>query len=688
MRPALLNPLFKSLANLPGIGEIRAQKLAKRIGKSPLAICFNLPHGVENREFHEHLVDVSTTGLQTFTAQIIRHKHQGKRYEIRCKDVTGTISLIYFNGQKGYLEKLLPPGETRLISGKVDWYKGKKQMIHPHHVGPVTDKPEWSGCRPLYPMAKLIGEKVYLGLVQRVLNLVPALPEWISAEKRNRHNWPSFREALLRAHAPKSAAELLPTSLSRQRLAYDEVLAYQLAMGLLRAQQQNLQGIAFSRGEKLEGALSASVPFTLTAGQKKIIEDIRLNMAQPTRMMSLLMGDVGSGKTIVSIYAMLGVLEAHYQVAFLAPTEILAQQQYETLSGYLSPLGIEVTHMQGKMRAQAKRTALENISSGKAQVIVGTHALFQEDVSFYRLGFVIIDEQHRFGVEQRLSLIKKGNNPDVLLLSATPIPRTLLLTMYGEMTVHRLKEKPKNRLPISTHTLPIERLDEVEAAVKRMLEKGGKVYWVCPMVQENEESDLMAVTTRFEHCEKIFGSDKVFLLHGQMPAEEKEKTMKAFKEHPPAVLVATTVVEVGVDIPQAQVMVVEHAERFGLAQLHQLRGRVGRNDLPCSCILLYKGPLSETQTARLHILKETQDGFRIAEEDLRLRGGGEILGTRQSGLPQFLLADAYDNFDLLNEANEEAQDILNKDPYLTSPRGEALQILLHLFGHEEGMLKP
>jgi len=514
--------------------------------------------------------------------------------------------------------------------------------------------------------------------VHAALERVVPLPEWLNADHKAREGWPDWHDALVRAHAPREESDLSPLAPARQRLAYDELLSNQLAIALVRDRQLKQRGRPLSGDGHLRQKVIASLPFDLTSSQSQAVQEITADMAAEHRMLRLLQGDVGSGKTVVALLAMLAAVEAGGQTALMAPTEILARQHFQTIEPLARAAGVGIALLTGRDKGKARQAILDGLARGETAIVVGTHALFQEDVAFKDLAMVVIDEQHRFGVHQRLTLTGKGKAVDVLVMTATPIPRTLMLTAYGDMDGSRLTERPPGRQPIETVTLPLDRLPEVVDAVDRALQRGTQVYWICPLVEESEKSDLAAAEDRYHALQQRFGA-KVGLVHGRMKGPEKDAVMTQFAAGEIGVLVATTVVEVGVDVPQATVMVVEHAERFGLAQLHQLRGRVGRGRDKSNCLLLWQAPLGDTARARLRILRETDDGFRIAEEDLRLRGAGELLGTRQSGLPEFRLADLAVHGDLLATARDDARLILDKDPELSGPRGQALRVLLYLF---------
>jgi ATP-dependent DNA helicase RecG len=490
-----------------------------------------------------------------------------------------------------------------------------------------------------------------------------------------------WKTALQKVHTPQNAQELDFSHPLRQRLAFDELFADQLALGLMRKIQ--LSGKSISSQGLLKSKILQAFGHSLTQGQTQALTEIEADLAAPTRMVRLLQGDVGSGKTLVAFLAMAHAIEAGFQTALLVPTEILASQHLQTLTNLAQSVGIEVALLTGRQKGKA--ALYEGLATGKIQLVVGTHALLQEAVKFSNLGLVVIDEQHRFGVEQRLHLTAKGDSVDVLVMTATPIPRTLCLTAYGDVAVSRILDKPQGRQPIQTRVLGLNRLDEVVEGLSRLLLQGQKIYWVCPLVEESEVLDLAAATDRYDSLKTLFGEDKVGLVHGKQKADEKDAVMTRFKEGPSQILVATTVIEVGIDVKEANYIIIEHAERFGLAQLHQLRGRVGRGEKEAHCLLLYGYPLSDIAKQRLNIMRETADGFRIAEEDLRLRGGGDLLGLKQSGLPSYKLADPFTCGPLLEKAHQEAQTLLQEDPHLQTPRGQAARMLLYLFGQEKAI---
>jgi ATP-dependent DNA helicase RecG len=681
LRPQILFPLFAPVTALPGVGPRFGKLMEKLAGDKVVSLCWHLPTGLIDRRLAPKLAEAPEGAIVTLTLLVDGHVKPGsprQPYKVRCRDETGFIHLVFFNARPDYLQKALPVGEVRAVSGRVERYGAELQMTHPDYIVPLTELETLQKVEPVYGLTAGLTPKVLGKAVREALARAPDLPEWQDAAYVKRQGWPAWRAALLAAHAPESEHDLALDTPARKRLAFDELLANQLALALVRARQRRQAGRRVVGSGRLQAKAIAALPFALTPSQMRSLAEIQADMAAETRMLRLLQGDVGSGKTVVALLAMLTAAEAGCQAALLAPTEILARQHFATIEPLAKAAGARVVLLTGADKAGGRTAILAGLESGEIALAVGTHALFQEDVAFRDLTLAVVDEQHRFGVHQRLLLAGKGQATDVLVMTATPIPRTLMLTAYGDLDASRLLEKPAGRQPIDTRALPIERLDEVVMAVERALRNAARVYWVCPLVEESEVVDLAAASERHAHLRQRFG-ERVGLVHGQMKTAEKDTVMADFAAGRTQILVATTVIEVGVDVPAASVMVIEHAERFGLAQLHQLRGRVGRGKQRSTCLLLYQAPLGETAKARLNILRETEDGFRIAEEDLRLRGAGELLGTRQSGMPEFRLADLAAHGDLLPAARDDARLIVERDPELATPRGAALRTLLYLF---------
>jgi len=701
MRPSELHPLFAAATSLPGIGAKVERLLAKLLGINGAGeatarvvrvvdLLWHLPTSVIDRSARPRIAELPESGVVTVEVTVGRHRPSGNRrtpYRVECHDETGTISLIFFHARDDYLRRLLPEGERRFVSGRVEWFGGNAQIAHPDYVVAPEDIDSLPLVETVYPMTAGLAPKVLRKAILASLETIPTLPEWQDAAWLAKQNWPDFGSALRSLHQPATPADLAPNHPARLRLAYDELLANQLALALVRRQLKRARGRCTAGKGHLRDRIIAALPYRLTRSQTMALSEILGDMASEDRMLRLLQGDVGAGKTAVALLALAAAVEAGLQGALMAPTEILARQHLKTIQPLAEAAGIGCAVLTGRETGAARRKLLAALAEGEIDILIGTHALFQDDVAFKDLGLVVIDEQHRFGVHQRLALqAKAGGGADMLVMTATPIPRTLSLTLYGDMDVSRLTEKPAGRQPVDTRVTPVEKIDAVVEGLARALASGTRAYWVCPLVEESESGDdgRAAAEARFRALDERFPG-KVGLIHGKMKGPAKDEVMARFQAGELSLLVATTVIEVGVDVPEATIMVIENAERFGLAQLHQLRGRVGRGKGKSTCLLLYQGPLSETAQARLKIMRETEDGFLIAEEDLRLRGAGEVLGTRQSGLPTFRVADIDGQGDLLAVARKDAMLILERDPELASPRGQALRYLLYLFERDEAI---
>lgn len=688
LRPSVLDPLFAPATALSGVGPKLAKALDKLLGDETHAarvidLMFHLPTGAIDRRPSESIIEAPIGEVATFSARVTEHRPAPPTkakapYRIIVEDETGDVTLVFFHADVRHLLQTLPIGAYRIISGKLELWDGMRQMVHPDRILDPKLAATMPSVEPVYGLTEGIGGRVMARIAAGAAERCPELLEWQDEAFAARNDFVPFRDAVHALHHPVDLKAATGETVVRRRIAYDELLASQIALALVRRQQKKAAGRATAGDGVLRRAIETALPFTLTDGQRKAIADIHDDMEKPERMLRLLQGDVGSGKTVVALMAMAAAAEANRQSVLMAPTEILARQHAERLAPLADKAGLKLALLTGREKGAGRRQVLEGLANGEIDIVVGTHALFQEGVAFHDLALAVVDEQHRFGVHQRLLLGAKGEAVDILVMTATPIPRTLALTWFGDMDVSILSEKPAGRKPITTRAISLERYDEVVGAVGRALESGAQVYWVCPLVQESDTLDVAAAQERFEALQALFG-DKVGLLHGQMPGRDKDAAMAAFSGGQTRVLVSTTVIEVGVDVPNASVMVIEHAERFGLAQLHQLRGRIGRGSAASTCLLLYKGPLGQVAEARLTIMRESEDGFRIAEEDLRLRGEGEVLGTRQSGSPDWRIARPEIDGDLLAAARDDARLLIERDPQLETPRGRAIRTLLYLF---------
>ncbi len=692
MRPDILNPLFRSVTSLEGIGP----KLGAVLGRLLLGsaeeearvvdLLFHLPVGIVDRRHMPEIALAAQGAIVTLKVRIDRHQAGPRNnprvpYRVFGHDETGEIALTFFHANAAWLERTMPIGATRYVSGRMEWFSGRPSMVHPDFIVSEEEFATLPLVEPVYPMTAGLPRKVLQKAIGASLASVPDLGEWIDAHFLESRGWHSFRDAVQAVHRPESESDLGPLTPSRARLAFDELFANQVALAVTRSHMRRVAGRTHHGDGRVTRPIIAALPFKLTGSQQQALTEIVADLAASHRMLRLLQGDVGSGKTVVALLAMATVVEAGGQAALMAPTEVLARQHFETIRPLAEAGALSVALLTGRERGKERSELLEKLAHGTIDILIGTHALFQAGVAFRDLALAVVDEQHRFGVHQRLALTAKGDATDILVMTATPIPRTLVLTYFGDMDVSALTEKPPGRTPIDTRAIPLDRLNEVIDRVGQAIADGKKIYWVCPLVQESEETDLAAATERAAELRERFGN-AVALVHGQMKPAEKDAAMERFRTGDARILVATTVIEVGVDVPDATIMVIEHAERFGLAQLHQLRGRIGRGTAASTCLLLYRAPLGEVAKKRLSVIRETEDGFRIAEEDLSLRGGGEVLGTRQSGMPLFHLADPAAHGDLMEAARDAARLLLAADPELASERGQADRTLLYLFSRD------
>lgn len=686
-RPESLFGLFGALEGLDGVGPKTARLFAAMGVETPRDLVFLLPHSGSDRQLRPTIRSVAPPEVVTVEVTVGNHlppRQRGRPYRIVVRDSEQEFLLIFFHAKGDYLQKILPTGQRRVVSGRVEMFDTTWQMAHPDHILRPEQAADLPRFEPIYPLTAGLTQKVMGKAVASAIARTPKLEEWIDPALKARLGWPDWQAAVFDAHRPASLADLSSSTPARQRLAYDELMAHQLTLALARAQRRRQKGIVTRGDGRLVRAVLDALPYAPTGAQRRALAEIAEDMAAPVRMNRLLQGDVGAGKTLVALGALLTAVEAGGQGALMAPTEILARQHLEGLAPLAAAAGVRIEILTGRDKGRDRAAKLADLAQGRIDVLVGTHALFQKDVVFADLRLAVIDEQHRFGVAQRLALSEKGERVDVLVMTATPIPRSLALAQYGDMDVSLLDEKPPGRQPVVTSLASTERLAEVVAHLGRAMDEGRQAYWVCPLVEESEVVTLTAAQSRFEHLRAALG-ERVGLLHGQMSPAEKDAAMARFVAGETRILVATTVIEVGVNVPNATIMVIERAESFGLAQLHQLRGRVGRGTGASTCLLLYDAPLGETASRRLKLMRDSDDGFRIAEEDLAIRGAGDVIGTAQSGLPRFRVADLERQANLMQIAQTDARKLLADDPDLSGPRGQAARVLLWLMEQDKAI---
>ena len=673
-------------ARAPKGARRESMELAAKVARGNLArdLVFLPPHAAIDRRNRVPIAEANEGEIATIEAEVDAHMPGFKNlpYRIRLRDESGFMNVAYFRARDDMMKRMWPIGQTRLVSGTINMYDGIRQMLHPDHVVDPAKGEAPPTIEPVYPLTAGLPGRTLTRAIYTNLDLLPPLPEWLEPTTVSANKWPSFRDALEKVHRPETPDDISPEGEWRTRLAYDELFARQCALRLRRAHRRREEGRAIIGDESLTTKLLASLPFSPTKAQSKATAEIFADMGEPSPMLRLLQGDVGSGKTLLAALAMARAAEAGLQSALMAPTDLLARQHGATIIPLLEAAGVSVAVLTGRDKGAARKALMARMANGELTVVIGTHALFQDDVVFKDLGLIVIDEQHRFGVSDRMRMVAKGYAPHVLVMSATPIPRTLALSLHGDMDLSVLDEKPPGRMPITTAAMPISRMEEVVTAIVEAADRGERAYWVCPLIEESEAVDLAAVQDRYDALKERFGNG-VEILHGKMAPAAREIAMDRFRSGDAFLLIATTVIEVGVNVPEATIMVIEHAERFGLAQLHQLRGRVGRGDKQGKCVLLWKPPLGETAKKRLDTLRRNDDGFVIAEADYQLRGAGDMLGMQQSGLPPFRLVDPETHSKMLGAADQEARLAIERDPELMGPRGEAIRMALALFGYAE-----
>jgi ATP-dependent DNA helicase RecG len=687
-RPEVLFPLFGALDGLDGIGPKTARNFEGLDITTPRDLLFHLPHGMIDRRRRTTLKEMDFPAIATVDVVVGTHhapRVRGRPYRIFVQDAEMEFQLVFFHARGDYLQKLLPTGQRRIVSGKVELFDGIAQMVHPDHVLRLDQTGDLPEFEPIHALCAGVSQKLMGRAIGGALDRVPQLDEWIDPALKAQKGWPDWAAAVRAAQAPQSMADLAAEAPARARLAYDEVFAHQLTLALARSRARRKPGRVSQGDGHLQARVLDGLPYAPTGAQTRALSEISADMASPRRMNRLLQGDVGAGKTLVAMLALLIANEAGGQGVLMAPTEILARQHLESLAPLAHAAGVRLELLTGRDKGAERAGKLDALAAGCIDILVGTHAVFQKGVEFADLRLAVVDEQHRFGVAQRAALAAKGEGADVLVMTATPIPRSLALAQYGDMDVSVLDEKPPGRKPITTALVSSARLDEVVAKLRHAITEGRQAYWVCPLVEDSEVSTLTAAQTRFEHLRAAFGEGAVGLVHGQLPPAEKDAAMADFAAGRTQLLVATTVIEVGVNVPNATIMVIERAESFGLAQLHQLRGRVGRGADASTCLLIYEPPLGETAARRLKLLRDSEDGFRIAEEDMAIRGAGDLIGTAQSGLPRFRVADLERQAALMALAQSDARKLLADDPDLTTPRGRAARVALWLMEQDKAI---
>jgi len=687
-RPEILFPLFAGLDSLTGIGPKTAQHFAGLGVVAPRDLLFTLPQSGIDRRLIETVQGAAFPTTLTVAVTIGKHmapRSKGGAYRIQVEDAQTSFQLVFFHARGNYWEQQLPEGSRRIVSGRVELFDGIPQMVHPDFTVPEAEADSIPQFEPVYPLTHGITQKLMYKATRGALAVVPQMGEWIDSGQKAKAGWPDFASALTAAHSPETLRDISATSAPRERLAYDELFAHQITLALARQVERRKKGRAARATGALQAKVLASLPYSPTGAQSRAIAEIIADMQMEQRMNRLLQGDVGAGKTLVAFMALLAAVESGGQGVLMAPTEILARQHLQGLRPLAESAGVVLEILTGRDKGAERVAKLAALERGDIHILVGTHAVFQESVVFHDLRLAVVDEQHRFGVRQRLELGRKGRQADVLVMTATPIPRSLALAQYGDMDVSVLDEKPPGRKPIQTVLISTDRYDQVIDRLRAAIADGRQCYWVCPLVEESEVSDLTAAEARFKRLRAVLGEGVVGLVHGQMPPVEKDAAMLAFQRGETKLLVATTVIEVGVDVPNASIMVIERAESFGLAQLHQLRGRVGRGTAASSCLLMYQNPLTDTGRQRLEVLRETEDGFVIAETDLKMRGTGDLIGTAQSGVPRFKVADLEKQAGLMAVAQSDARTLLTTDPTLESDRGRAARLLLWLMRQDEAI---
>ena len=671
------NFLFEDVSTIKGVGKKLSLYLKKKKIEKINDLLWNLPYSYTDRSETVTLNKLEVGKIFTIKIKVLKYNFPRIRNlpsKVLCKDEFGEIDLIFFNSREGYIKKILPLDEWVAVSGKVNFFRNKYQITNPTYVEKIEQIELVKKIIPKYSLTEGLSEKIYSNIIEQVFINIPEIDEWHDKNFIKKMNFFSWKDSIKRLHTSKLEKDLNSNYL--KRLAYDEIFANLLFNSQNRNRIKKIKKNKKFFENKYSDILINSLPYLLTNGQKKIVKEIEVDLRSPQRMFRILQGDVGSGKTIVCIIAALNVIESNYQCGLMAPTGILAEQHFLLLKELIkkSNLNIKISLLTGKTSPIERKKILFDLKNNKIDFIIGTHALFQKTINFSKLGLVVIDEQHKFGVQQRINFAKKGSsNCDVLLMSATPIPRTMMMSIYGDMDTSRLMEKPIQRKKIMTFSKPENKIDDLWPFIKKKIDNKEQIFWVCPLIEDSSKLDFSSTAKLFKLLNKKFNK-KIGIIHGSLDQNAKDKVLKEFLNNKISILVSTTVIEVGIDFPNATAIIIENANKFGLAQLHQLRGRIGRGEKPGTCILMFKNQLSQNARKRIQILKSSDDGFYIAEEDMRLRGYGDIIGFKQSGIKLFKIADPVHHENLFKLA-EKNINLLNNEE-LNNPK---YNFLLKLF---------
>ena len=679
--------LFDPIKSLKGIGPKTLQLFEKLCGTKIIDLLLTIPRGLKKREYIKEITDKYLK--KEIAIEIIIEKHLPQfnpkmPYKILCKNNNNEIEIIFFRGYVKYLKKILPVGEKRIVCGKLGKIENKYQIIHPENISPIEELSYLHGSLSLYSLTKGLTMSFYRKSINQALGKIIDIPEWIKEDILKRNNWLSWKKTIELLHKPKNLDDKEILEL-RERLAFDEALSHYIKLLITKEKLKKNICHKIEVDKEIKKKILSKIFFSLTNSQLKVIKEIEDDLNKENPMLRLLQGDVGSGKTIVALLTLANVFKKNIQAALMVPTEILAIQHYNYFSDLFKDTKVNIVLLTSKINSKEKESVQKKIENGKAQIIIGTHAIFQKNINFKDLGYVIIDEQQRFGVHQKFQLSAKGCNPHILVMTATPIPRTLALTMYGNMNISKITEMPSNRKKIETIATSSNKVSKIIKGLDNIIDKKLNAFWVCPLIDESEKLDLTAATNRFEKLKKIFGNN-VGIIHGKMDIEEKKEIIDKFKSKEILILVSTTIIEVGIDVPDATVMIIEESNRFGLSQLHQLRGRIGRSDRKSTCVLIYKEKnLNEYSKKRINTIKNTNDGFKIAEEDLKLRGFGEILGTRQSGYQLFKILDPLTDIRIMEDALNEAKSIFKNRNSIKKTDKEIINLFLKIYNQSSSL---